>query len=110
MAVAPFAAGTPIMANYVPVIESPAFLGGLALFGAGFALVVARLVRGWFRRQRRGPLVVVAGRVRRADEGGVVRTERGLHVALLPFVAASLAAFAAMSTVTCSPLGVRSNE
>jgi hypothetical protein len=42
MAVAPFAPGTPIMANYVPVIESPAFLGGLALFGAGLSLLVAR--------------------------------------------------------------------
>jgi hypothetical protein len=42
IAVAPFAGGTPIMANYIPVIEAPAFLWGLALFGGGFALLVAR--------------------------------------------------------------------
>jgi cytochrome c oxidase subunit 1 len=42
IAVAPFAAGTPVMSNYVPVIESPAFLAGLAGFGAGSALLVLR--------------------------------------------------------------------
>ena len=38
MSVAPFvSAGEPIMANYVPVIQSPLFLAGLCAFGAGFA-------------------------------------------------------------------------
>ena len=51
LAVAPFAGGTPIMANYVPVIDSAAFLAGLALVGAGFALLV---VRGLFASPRVG--------------------------------------------------------
>lgn len=42
IAIAPFAGGTSIMANYVPVIDAPAFLAGLALFGSGLALLVAR--------------------------------------------------------------------
>jgi len=42
IAVAPFGGGTPLMANYVPVIDSPIFLGGLALFGIAFALLVTR--------------------------------------------------------------------
>jgi hypothetical protein len=42
LALAPFAGGTTIMANYVPVIDSPAFLIGLATFGAGLALLVGR--------------------------------------------------------------------
>jgi hypothetical protein len=43
MAVAPFAdPGQPVMANYVPVIESPTFLAGLAVFAVAAALLVAR--------------------------------------------------------------------
>lgn len=43
IAIAPFAGfGLPIMSNYVPVLDSPAFLGGLAVFGAGFLLLTAR--------------------------------------------------------------------
>jgi len=34
--------GEPLMSNYVPVIEGPAFFSGLGLFGAGFTLLVAR--------------------------------------------------------------------
>jgi hypothetical protein len=42
MALAPFvSAGTPIMANYIPVLDSPVFLGGLMVFGCGAALLVA---------------------------------------------------------------------
>ncbi len=42
MALAPFvSAGTPIMANYIPVLDSPVFLVGLAIFGCGAALLVA---------------------------------------------------------------------
>jgi cytochrome c oxidase subunit I len=36
------APGTPIMANYIPVLEGPLFLAGLLVFGAGFALLVLR--------------------------------------------------------------------
>ena len=42
VAVAPFGGGTPIMANYVPVIDAPLFLAGLGVFGAGLAVLVAR--------------------------------------------------------------------
>ena len=35
IAFAPFVGGTPIMSNYVPVIDSPAFLWGLAVLGSG---------------------------------------------------------------------------
>jgi len=40
---APFlGAGAPVMSNYVPVLDGPVFLGGLVLFAAGSALLVAR--------------------------------------------------------------------
>ena len=43
MALAPFIdPGTPIMANYVPVIDSTVFLWGLTVFGAGFGLTALR--------------------------------------------------------------------
>ncbi len=43
MATAPFAgAGRPVMSNYIPVLDEPVFLTGLAAFGAGVALSVAR--------------------------------------------------------------------
>lgn len=43
MCAAPFvASGAPVMANYVPVIDGAVFIGGLLLFGAGFALMAVR--------------------------------------------------------------------
>ena len=43
MALAPFLApGEPIMANYIPVLESPLFLVGLVVFGVGTAVLVLR--------------------------------------------------------------------
>lgn len=43
MSAAPFLKpGTPIMSNYVPVLESPLFLWGLIVFGAGFGLAALR--------------------------------------------------------------------
>jgi len=43
MATAPFVwPGMPVMANYVPVIESPLFLAGLAAFGVACVLLVAQ--------------------------------------------------------------------
>lgn len=43
MCVAPFAdPGTPLMANYIPVIDGPVFLTGLLLFGVGTTLLVLR--------------------------------------------------------------------
>ncbi|MBP8098773.1 MAG: hypothetical protein KAY03_05605, partial [Arenimonas sp.] len=41
MALAPFVGhGTPIMANYVPVLDDQVFLAGLAIFAGGGALLV----------------------------------------------------------------------
>jgi cytochrome c oxidase subunit I len=44
MTLAPFAgrAETPIMANYIPVLDGPVFLSGLVVFGIGTALLVLR--------------------------------------------------------------------
>ena len=43
IAVSPFSGGAvPVMSNYVPVLDSPVFLYGLIVFGAGFALVTLR--------------------------------------------------------------------
>ncbi len=43
MIAAPFVAdGTPIMANYIPVLDQPLFLYGLALFGVAFAIITLR--------------------------------------------------------------------
>ena len=43
MAVAPFVgAGEPIMANYIPVLSSPLFLGGLVAFGRGVGMLALR--------------------------------------------------------------------
>ncbi|GAB3778368.1 hypothetical protein GCM10028796_58680 [Ramlibacter monticola] len=43
MALAPFLApGEPVMANYIPVLDSRLFLGGLLLFGLGAGLLVWR--------------------------------------------------------------------
>lgn len=43
MALAPFInAGAPIMANYIPVLDGPVFLGGLGVFAIGAALLVLR--------------------------------------------------------------------
>jgi hypothetical protein len=43
MSIAPFVdRGTPIMANYIPVLDGPLFLAGLILLGGGAALLVMR--------------------------------------------------------------------
>jgi hypothetical protein len=43
MAAAPFfGRGAPVMSNYVPVLDAPLFLAGLAVFGAGFLLLTLR--------------------------------------------------------------------
>jgi hypothetical protein len=43
IAIAPFAGrGRPVMANYIPVLDEPLFLGGLVVFATGVAVVVLR--------------------------------------------------------------------
>jgi len=47
MSAAPFFdRGQPVMANYIPVLDGPVFLGGLLLFGAGAGVMVARALVG----------------------------------------------------------------
>jgi len=71
IAAAPFAGGTPIMANYVPVIEAPAFLAGIALFGCGIALLVGR---GLFASPLVGMRLDGAGALRFGLNGAIVAT------------------------------------
>jgi len=78
MASAPFAGGAPIMANYIPVLDAPAFLAGLALFGLGILLLVAR---GLFASPLVGMRLDGAGALRFGLNGAIVATA----VALLAF-------------------------
>lgn len=71
IAVSPFAGGTPIMANYVPVTESRAFLGGLGLFAAGMGLGV---VRGFLAAPRVGIGLDGTGALRFGVNGSLVAT------------------------------------
>jgi hypothetical protein len=71
IAAAPFAGGTPIMANYVPVIDAPAFLAGLALFGAGLSLLVTR---GLFASPLVGIRLTGTGALRFGLNGAIVVT------------------------------------
>lgn len=62
MSAAPFLApGNPLMSNYVPVLQQPLFLAGLAVFGAGFALLV---VRALFFAPAVGPRISGSGALR----------------------------------------------
>jgi hypothetical protein len=78
IAIAPFAGGTPIMANYIPVIDGRTFLVGLGLFAAGTALLVAR---GLFAAPLVGMRLDGAGALRFGLNGAIVATA----VALLAF-------------------------
>ena len=69
--VAPFFGGTPVMANYVPVIESRAFIGGLTVFGAGVVLLV---LRGLFASPLVGMRLDGAGALRFGLNGAIVAT------------------------------------
>jgi hypothetical protein len=89
IAASPFAGGTPIMSNYVPVIESVVFMAGLALFGAGIVLLV---VRGLFN----SPLVGIR-------LGGTGALRFGLNGSL---VAAAVAAFAFAWSFVALPSGL----
>ncbi len=77
IALAPFFGGTAIMANYIPVIDSPAFIAGLVLVGVGALLLV---VRG---------LVTAAPPGTRLDGAGSLRF--GLNGALIAAAVALLA-------------------
>ncbi len=81
MSVAAFASpGTPIMANYIPVLTSPLFQAGLVIFGAGAALQVLRCL---WAAERIGVVVSGAGALRFGLNASVVSAA----VALLALVA-----------------------
>ena len=85
MALAPFLGqGEPVMANYIPVLDGPLFLGGLMLFGLGAAVLVLRSL--WLA-PRLGVAFDGSGALRFGLNASVVATA----VALLAF-AWSLAA------------------
>ncbi len=71
IAASPFSGGTPVMANYVPVIDSPMFIGGLALFGLGLALLVGR---GLFASPLVGMRLDGVGALRFGLNGAIVAT------------------------------------
>ena len=78
IAVAPFAdPAAPIMANYIPVIDGPVFKAGLAIFGAGAALLVLRGLSA-------SPLVGI-----RLDRQGALRF--GINAAIVAGAVALLA-------------------
>ncbi len=84
MSAAAFASpGTPVMANYIPVLDSALFLAGLVVFGVGMAVQV---VRSLWAAQRIGPAPGGPGALRFGLNASVVAAA----VALLS-MAASLA-------------------
>jgi len=89
MALAPFAgAGRPVMANYIPVLDEPIFLGGLVVLGIGVAVVV---LRG----------MATSLRVRlRLDGGDALRF--GLNASLVATAVALLAFVASFAAVPAS--------
>ncbi|MCC7462216.1 MAG: cbb3-type cytochrome c oxidase subunit I [Gammaproteobacteria bacterium] len=84
MAVAPFMArAAPIMANYIPVLDGGVFLGGLALFGLGSAVLV---LRGLIATRPIGPGLAEEGALRFGFNASLVAAA----VALLSFGASLL--------------------
>ncbi|MFO1409917.1 MAG: cbb3-type cytochrome c oxidase subunit I [Steroidobacteraceae bacterium] len=62
MVLAPFIGrASPIMANYVPVLDGPVFLAGLAVFGLGGAVLV---LRGLIATRPVGPGLALGGALR----------------------------------------------
>ncbi|MEB2317953.1 MAG: cbb3-type cytochrome c oxidase subunit I [Pseudomonadota bacterium] len=78
--------GTPVMANYIPVLDSATFLGALALFGAGALLLV---LRGLVHARPVGLAIDGTGALRFGLHASVVATAVallafGLSLALVP--------------------------
>ncbi|MGD9599313.1 MAG: cbb3-type cytochrome c oxidase subunit I [Steroidobacteraceae bacterium] len=79
MALAPFTgSGQPIAANYVPVLDGPAFIAGLAVFGLGSAALV---LRGLIAARPIGPTQTEDGAMR----FGLVASLVAAAVAVLAF-------------------------
>jgi hypothetical protein len=78
MTLSPFVGrGGPVMANYIPVLDDPVFLWGLAIFGAGSVLLVAR------------SLIALPAWAAPRDGADALRS--GLALGLLPAVIALIA-------------------
>ncbi|MCK6383073.1 MAG: cbb3-type cytochrome c oxidase subunit I [Rhodocyclaceae bacterium] len=78
MTLSPFIGrGGPVMANYIPVLEDPVFLWGLAIFGAGSVLLVARSL--------------IAAPRWSAPENGGEALQAGLTLGLVPAIVAIVA-------------------
>jgi hypothetical protein len=78
MTLSPFVGrGGPVMANYIPVLDDPVFLWGLAIFGAGAVLLVAR------------SLIALPAWAAPRDGADALRS--GLALGLLPAVIALIA-------------------
>jgi hypothetical protein len=84
IAAAPFAGGTPIMANYVPVIDSLLFRDGLVVLAAGIVLLV---VRGMTAPARVGLRLDRAGALRFGFTSANVITAFALLALLWSYVA-----------------------
>ncbi len=69
--------GTPIMANYIPVLDNPAFLWGLVIFGSGAVVLVLR------------SLIAMPGCS--MPRSGEEALQAGLSLGLLPAVIAIMA-------------------
>jgi hypothetical protein len=88
MSLAPFVdEGMPIMANYIPVIESGWFLGGLLVFGIACAALVAQACSQWPTLATRGTL------------GGSAALQFGLWAAAVSAAVALLAFGASLMSV-----------
>jgi hypothetical protein len=84
-----FGAGSPVLADYVPVLDHPLFLAGLALFFAGVGIVAVHY------------LAHVAGRT-----GGPAAEDAALQWAALAFIAALPAAATAWSRGVATAQGL----
>ncbi|MEZ5487216.1 MAG: cbb3-type cytochrome c oxidase subunit I [Steroidobacteraceae bacterium] len=94
MALAPFTGqGGPVMANYIPVVDGPIFLAGLAVFGLGSAALV---LRGLIATQPTGPGLAEEGALRFGVNTSVVAAA----VAVLSFCASLLLVPRSLDTLT----------
>lgn len=82
------APGTPVMANYIPVLEGPLFLAGLLVFGAGFALLV---LRSLLAAPRGGVNGGASGEVNRGAMTGAGALRFGLNASAVSAAVALLA-------------------
>ena len=94
MSVAPFTGqARPVMSNYIPVVDGPMFLAGLAVFGVGSAALV---LRGLIATRPTGPGLAEEGALRFGVNTSVVAAA----VAVLSFGASLLLVPRSLDTTT----------